>query len=620
MITWLMCGINGFNWKDEGLIKTMNQKLAHRGPDDEGILLLPKISLGHKRLSIIDLSARAHQPMQDIDKRYSIVYNGELYNFREIREQLKNKYTFISDSDTEVILYSFIEWGKDCLDRFNGIFAFAIWDNYTDELFIARDHVGIKPLYYYFDGKQFIFSSEIKSILEHDIPREIDKNARQLYFRVLYVPAPLTIFKNIKKLQPGHYLLFKKNEINIRRYWKVRDFSEFKNFNEAKDTVRSIFLDSVKRQLISDRPVGVFLSGGIDSTAVLGAVSKFTNEKINTYSIGFDLDTETEKFNADLKLARETAKFYNTEHHEIIITGRKALENFEKVIYHMDEPVANSIQIATMLLAEEAKKKVAVVLGGDGGDEMFGGYPRYYLNYLISKYQKFFHGKTRYKLSVLLEKILRIPRLGDKLEAEPGVNRWASFMLQKEPQVQSVIGGGDSEKNFTYEYFNKIFFEPYTNYLKSDFEKIFMLVDTTNWLTDESLLRSDKMTMAYGLEERVPILDYRLIETAARIPTKWKVKNAKQGKVIWKEAIADFLPENVKIHPKHGFFSPASKWLRGDFYNFAKDIFNSLDEKEYNKKNAIKMFDDHISGKKYNLNLIWAIITFEVWKKKFDLK
>jgi len=612
-----MCGINGFNWKDENIINKMNKKLAHRGPDDEGILVFEKLSLGHRRLSIIDLSHRAHQPMQNVSKRYSIVYNGELYNFREIREQLKNKYHFISDSDTEVVLYAFIEWGKECLERFNGIFAFAIWDSNTEELFMARDHVGVKPLYYYFDGKRFIFSSEIKSILEHDIPREIDKDARELYFRVLYVPAPLTIFKNIKKLQPGHYLLFKKNEINIMRYWKVRDFSEFKSFNEAKGVVKSIFLDSVKRQLISDRPVGVFLSGGIDSTAVLGAASSLTNKKINTYSIGFDLDTERDKFNADLKLARETAKFYNTEHHEVIIKGPQALENFERVIYHMDEPVANSIQIATMLLAEEAKKDVAVVLGGDGGDEMFGGYPRYYFNHIISKYQRLFSGKIRYKLSVLLEKILKISMLGDKLEAEPGINRWAAFMLQKEPQVQSIIGGGDAEKNFTYQYFDKNFFEPYQNYLKSDFEKIFMLVDTTNWLTDESLLRSDKMTMAYGLEERVPILDYRLIEIAARIPTKWKIKNSKQGKVIWKEAIAEFLPENVKTHPKHGFFSPASKWLRGDFYNFAKDIFNSLDEKEYNKENAIKMFNDHIDGKKYNLNLIWAIITFEVWKKKF---
>ncbi|MFA5133284.1 MAG: asparagine synthase (glutamine-hydrolyzing) [Patescibacteria group bacterium] len=614
-----MCGINGFNWQDENLVKKMNTKIAHRGPDDEGSFVAPNISLGQRRLSIIDLSLRGHQPMHTADKRYSIVFNGEIYNFFEIKERLKGKYNFSSDSDTEVVLYSFAEWGALCLEKFNGIFAFAIWDNLEQKLFLARDRAGVKPLYYYYDGKRFIFSSEVKAILEHDVPREINRQAQELFFRVLYVPGPLTMFKDIMKIPPAHYLVFKDGRIETKKYWQVQDFINFKSYGEAKESVRNIFDDSVRGQLISDRPVGVFLSGGIDSTAVLGAAKKYMRGAINTYSVGFTVAAEGEKFNADFNLAKKTAEFYGTSHHEVVVSGKDVLDNLEKVIYYMDEPVANSIQIATMLLAKRAKQDVAVVLGGDGGDEIFGGYPRYYFSYLISLYQKIFKGKIRDFTSGVLEKIIKANDLGEKLNAPAGINRWSAFMLQKENQVGRILRNGGGEREGAKKYFDENFFLPYKNKF-GDFEKIFMLVDTANWLVDESLIRSDKMAMAYGLEERVPILDHRLIEIAAKIPTKWKVGDSKQGKRIWKDAVLDYLPEFVRNHPKHGFFSPGAKWLRAELKDFAQNVFSGLDNSMYNKEEALKMLKDHLEMKRYNLNLIWAILTFEVWKKTYGIR
>lgn len=627
-----MCGINGFNFKDESLICKMNQSLSHRGPDDSGIFFDKEISLGHQRLSIIDLSKKGHQPMQSEDGKFTIVFNGEIYNFLEIKEKLKIKYNFISNTDTEVVLYAYREYGPDCLKLFNGIFAFAIWDKEKKALFLARDRNGIKPLYYYNKEGRFVFSSEIKAILEHNVIKKgmegVCPLALNLYLKMLYVPAPLTMFKGIKKLLPGHFAYFRNNNLEIRKYWDIEDYDNFKYKKNTEIEIKRIIKDAVRKQLISDRPVGIFLSGGIDSTSILGLVREINPSIAKTYSVGFDVDIQTERYNADLNLARKTAEYYGTDHHEIKVSGRDVLENIEDIVWHMDEPVANSTMIAQYLLAKEAKKEVAVVLGGDGGDELFGGYSRYYLSNLVSFYQNLPNF-----LRNLVEKILimfKKDKIVEKLVKKPGVERFLAFHSQKDRVLSRILNPNIFRESSVADFFSENYFNfnnldifSYSRHLR-DFEKYFMNVDRSSWLVDESLLRTDKMTMAHGLEQRVPILDHRLVEIANKIPTKWKINlfSRERGKDIWISAIKKYLPEFILEEKKRGWFSPMSKWLRTDLANFARARVNELDENIFNKKEIKEMLESHINSKKhdpekYNLNILWALITWQIWYNKF---
>jgi asparagine synthase (glutamine-hydrolysing) len=626
MTDYIMCGITGFNFKDENLIQKMNQVVAHRGPDDAGFFVSDGISLGHQRLSIIDLSPKGHQPMISEDGKFTIVFNGEIYNFKEIREKLAGKYNFNSDSDTEVILNAYREYGANCLNEFNGIFAFAIWDEDKKELFIARDRMGIKPFYYWQNGNNFIFSSEIKAILEAGAPREIDMEALNLYFRMLYVPAPLTMFKNIFKLLPAHYGIFKWEKLSaqggsafggeIKKYWEVTDFTDLKNKKEAISKIREITKDAVKKQLISDRPVGVFLSGGIDSTAMLGITREIAPEITKTYSVGFDVHVESERYNADFELARKTAEFYKTDHHELKVSGKDVLENIEKIIWHMDEPVANATVVPMYLLSKMAKKDVAVVLGGDGGDELFGGYQRYYFSRVITRYQK---------LPLFLRRLIEIGiKISNfkfqisKLNMPPTAERFLAFHEQKSEILARVLRPEVFKKDASRNFFGKFFKENLkSEIVNRQFEKCFMDADRRSWLVDESLLRTDKMTMAQGLEERVPILDYRLVELANKIPTKWKLNGKERGKKIWIEAMKEYLPEFILNEKKRGWFSPMAKWLRGDLKDFAYATLNELPENIFNRAECLKILENHINASEYNLNVIWALIVWQVWYKTF---
>ena len=618
-----MCSINGFNWQDEALAREMNKVTAHRGPDGTGIFADNGISLGHNRLAIIDLSPTGSQPMRTRDGRLTIVFNGEIYNFKELRNVLEKKYHFQSSSDTEVILHCYMEYGVDCARKLNGVFAFAIWDAQKKELFLARDQSGVKPLYYLWDGKRFIFSSEIKAILEHDIPREVDKTAFNLYMRMLYVPEPYTMFKGIKKFPPAHCAVLKGTEFSLKRYWEVEDFSNRTSREETVETIRELFGDSVKRQLISDRPVGIFLSGGIDSTAVLGAASDVVSGAIKTYSVGFDIDVQKEKFNADFLLARETARAYKTEHHELMISGRDISDNLKNIAWHLDEPNANPTAGVIFLLSRMAKKDVAVVLGGDGADELFGGY-------------------RRYALSKTLRAVLRLPQSikralasslalfgkedGSKkvLLSDP-TSLFLSFMSQKEFNTVSILNPEINNDGLTHSHFERYF----KNIdLIGDFEKYLMNTDRQSWLTDDSLFRSDKMSMAFGLEQRVPILDYRLVEQAYRIPTHWKIKGVGirqdtfQGKQIWKDAILSYLPEPVRHQQKRGFFTPMAKWLRTDLKEQVSGILSPthLNPEFFNVEEVQRMWHDHLESKKYNLNLIWATVMWQLWYDAFMKK
>jgi asparagine synthase (glutamine-hydrolysing) len=413
------------------------------------------------------------------------------------------------------------------------------------------------------------------------------------------------MFKGIYKLPQAHYLKVPLETQNlsagrqgpkpkIQKYWDIIDFKEIKSKQEIIEKIQDLMKKSVQGQLISDRPVGVFLSGGIDSTSVLGIAKELMQTSVKTFSVGFDIDDPMNKFNADLKLAKETSKFYDTEHHELIIKSGDILNNLEKVIYQMDEPVAEPTQIATMLLAEEAKKHVAVVLGGDGGDELFGGYKRYYYSYFLDKYKfiRFF------------------PFLKTKI--------YLKFMSQKEKEIAKILNQDMGSIKNTKNLFKKNYFRN----SKLNYTNQFMLADLKTWLSDESLMRSDKMTMATGLEERVPILDHQLVELSVKIPSKYKMLNKNQGKVIFIEAMKKYLPEHIlKSEKKKVWMTPASQWLREGLNQKAKEVLspNYIPEnKKYFDFDGIKkMFDDHIEKRKYNLNLIWALITLQIWCKKY---
>ncbi len=618
-----MCGINGFTFKDDALIQKMNTCIKHRGPDQTGFWCNDGISFGHDRLSIIDLSDRGRQPMRDADGRYVIVFNGEIYNFAELKIELQKKYTFVSESDTEVILYAYREYGAACLNKFNGIFALAIWDTATSELFLARDQMGIKPLYYSVHEGKLFFSSEIKSLLAAGVPKSINKEATTFFFNLLYIPEPLTLFEGIFKLPAAHYALWKQRRMQLTRYWKVTNFNDLKDRTAAVDEIATLFDDAVRGQLISDRPVGVFLSGGLDSTAIVGAAKKYSSGSVKTFSVGFDIPEENHKFNADFMLARKTAAYYGTEHNELVVSANDIKNNLSRIAWHLDQPNFNPTAGAIFLLAEAAKKQVAVVLGGDGADELFGGYPRYYYSRLLSKYQM-----LPRSFQVLITRLLNAAgyaKLAHKSNLPPNTVRALAFLAQDSQTVGRFLHSPYTDQTIIKKHFSEKYFKE--NQV-NDFEKQFMNLDRQSWLVDESLQRTDTMTMAFGLEERVPILDKRLVELAYQIPTAWKIDLFQgtprnfQGKSIWRDAIMPYLPPHVLNQKKRGWFTPMAKWLRTDLRSTVEEILTpgNLDENIFDREGVQKMWRDHLSGQRYNLNSIWAIVMWQVWFNEYFKK
>ena len=615
-----MCAINGCNFEDKELILRMNRKNAHRGPDGSGVFLSEGVSLGHNRLKIIDLSEAASQPMKTKDERCIVVFNGEIYNFRELRKELEGEFHFQSVSDTEVILASYAKWGNECLSHFSGMFAFAIWDKKEKKIFAARDHTGIKPFYYFWDGEKFFFSSEIKSILEGGVPRILNVEAMNLYFSLLYVPSPLTLFEGILKLPPGNFLELSGKKFRVEKYFEGRARPEKLSLVESAQRVRESLEMAVEAELVSDRPVGVYLSGGLDSNAVLSAVRKASNHAPKTFSLGFEVDTPQmeEKFNADFRLARESSKYFQTDHREVIFKKEEVVSLFQKFIFHIDEPVAIPTGLSMLKLGGEAKKEVAVVLGGNGGDELFGGYERYHLSYIASLYQKFVPGFLRKQAE-------RNTKL-KKLNTPAGVDRFLLFMEHEKATLKGFIHPEyclpDTTRNF--------FLPKFSSWQKAEkgksnipFELEFMDVDRETWVPDESLTLADKMSMASGLELRVPMLNQRVIQTALTIPLSQKVSFFDK-KIVLKEAFLGHIPNFLFKEPKRGWFSPGSFWLRTlGMKSFARDVFQNPPEgaeELFDMKKAREMLEDHLEHRKYYLNSIWPLLSFLAWMKEYKIE
>lgn len=611
-----MCGINGFVGKNSELLRAMHAATAHRGPDDQGFFETPEISLAHNRLSIIDLSAAGHQPMTSADGRYTVIFNGEIYNYLDLKKELiALGAKFISHSDTEVLLAGWAEWGIKILDRLNGIFAFALWDSSTKKLILARDQVGVKPLYYYAHNGRLAFSSEIKGLLQDKtIPRTIDVEALNFYFRFLYILAPRTIFTDIKVLPAGHYLMWENGKINLECYWQPAEGPYLTNQNEAQELLRETTRAAIKRQLVSDRPLGVFLSGGIDSTTILGVMAKDTKEKIKTFSVGYSATAQSEKYNRDANLAARSAEFFGAEHHKLELNARDIENCFVEVVRHMDQPTSNHIQPATFLLAKFAKPQITVALGGDGGDELFGGYDRYWYSRVIARAQALATPLGLPALQWFARHALNKPGWAEKLATTPGLTRFLSFMGQKNSAVDQLIKPEINNPQIAAASFQKYFSKQW-----ADFENQFMATDLMTWLPDESLVRSDKMTMAHALEERVPLLDLELVKLAQRLPARWKLGSAAQGKKIFRAAMAEYIPPFVANASKQGWFSPAAKWIRNDLKDFFQTVFSDSylgqPDPYLNMDLARDLLQRHCAGE-YHLNILWAILTYRVWYRQ----
>ena len=610
-----MCGINGFTWKDEGLIQKMNKRIKHRGSDDDGFFVDNNISLGHDRLSIIDLSEKGHQPMHH--KNLSIVFNGEIYNFKEIRKELKELgYKFISNTDTEVILFAYKEWKEDCLHKFNGMFAFAIWDKDKQELFIVRDRLGIKPLYYYNKDNKFIFSSEIKGILEHNILRKVNINSLNFLLRVLYIPEPETIFENIFKLPAGHYAIIKNKNFKINKYWDIENFKDSnKNYKQLKKEILILLKDSVKKRLISDRPLGVLLSGGWDSTSVLGIMSELGIKDIQTFTSGFQ--ESNQKYNKDLILAKKTTKYYNTKHNEIFLPKESIKDILEKAIYHLDEPNASSTVVPMYYLSKKIREKVVVVLGGDGGDELFAGYPRYWQSYYLNKFQKLPKFIKNIFPYFILEKKFNKTDLRNKLNILPGFKRFSLFKVHPKEKIKNIL----KKDLYKEELVENYFVSKYFNEKKyDDFEKKLLYLDIKNWLSVESLWKTDRMTMANALEERVPLLDHKLMELSFQIPTKYKIHKF-AGKKIFKDVVKKYIPKHLRNIKKRGWLTPGGNWLKKELKPLMEDILSGIycpDIKQYFDLNYCnKIYTEHLNGNSAHSNQLWTILTFAIWYNKF---
>jgi asparagine synthase (glutamine-hydrolysing) len=635
-----MCGIAGFLSQipcDKGdflsTFQQMTDTLHHRGPDDNGIWINKnkQVGLGHTRLSILDLSSNAHQPMSneacpECNRRNGsiwITYNGEIYNFREIRSTLEKKgHVFKSNSDTEVVIHSYEEWDKECLQRFSGMFAFALWDENNKKFFLARDRIGKKPLFYYRDSELFAFASELRALLTLDIPKNINISGIHQYLTYQYIPAPQSAFKNIFKIPPAHYLLCEKGKISVERYWDI-DFSQKMNVSSERDLSEDVFQklkESVRMRLISDVPYGAFLSGGIDSSIIVALMSELMEEPVKTFSIGFEEDLYNE-----LPYARQIAHLFKTDHKEFIVKFN-ALDVLPKLVRHYGEPFADSSALPTFYLSKMTSEFVKVALSGDGGDENFAGYDRYYALKLMSWFRRL----PKAARTVFL-KLLNIYGESDLKSRSKRLKRFIQGSLYPENleyfQWMTAFSKNDMEDLYAQPMLDVLMKENPHDYLTDLFKRSTsknniesaMDVDIHSYLPFDLLVKVDIASMANSLEVRCPFLDHTFMEYTASIPFEFKLNRATK-KYILKKTFNGIIPEEIFQRQKAGFGVPIARWFRQDLRDYVSDILLSrrFVERGYFRQDAVqKLISDHISGIFDNSYKIWALLMLELWHREF---
>lgn len=627
-----MCGISGkiyFNGNTVSRqdIFAMNEKIKHRGPDDEGIYISPdeKVGLGHRRLSIIDLSPLGHQPMNYLD-RYWIVFNGEIYNFQEKRILLeKEGYKFKSHSDTEVILALYDKFGKKCLEHLRGMFSFAIYDEKEKTIFCARDRVGKKPFKYYVDDNVFIFASELKAILtQKEYKKEPDYIAIHHYLTLQYCPAPLTGFKDLKKLEPAHYLFIdlKTKQFKKECYWKL-DYSKklYLSEREWKKRIITKLKECVRLRMISDVPFGAFLSGGIDSSAVVAFMSKLSNKPVRTFSIGF----KEKKYN-ELLYARIVADKFKTEHKEFIVEPH-AIELLPMLVKQYEEPYADSSALPTYYVSKMTRDFVTVALNGDGGDENFAGYGRY----SAFKFSLFYENFSWLNRFVILpvSKFLYNLFQNNFLERCYRFSKTATEDYRRRYMTYTAYFTNEQKKSiYTEEFKDKVWSEDTYNLIVDKFNESgaknkmdqTLYVDFTTYLPDDLMVKVDIDSMAVSLEGRSPFLDHELLELTAQIPFGLKIKGFNDKKYILKKALKGLIPNKVMFRPKMGFGVPIDDWFRKELKKYAYEILLSekaISRNIFKKEEIQKLLDKHNSSAINYSPKIWALLTLELWFREY---
>lgn len=630
-----MCGIAGFcdfsKKSSNDILKNMTDVLHHRGPDDSGYFWdeseYSQVALGHRRLSILDLSAHGHQPMSF--EYLDIVFNGEVYNFKEIKKELLELgYDFYSDSDTEVILKSYHQWGIKAVDRFNGMFAITIYDKKANKLIFIRDRAGVKPFYYYKKDSLILFSSELKSFHKHpDFQKEINKSSLSLYLQFGYIPEPHSIFKNCYKLKAGHYIEIdlKSQKFQEIKYWDVVDFYNKPKLDisqdEAIEKTEELLKSSFEYRMVSDVPVGVFLSGGYDSSVVTAILQSGRSEKLNTFTIGFK-----EKGFDEAPYAKEVAKYLGTNHTEYYCTQKDALEIIPKLCEMYDEPFGDSSAIPTSLVSALARKYVTVSLSADGGDEIFAGYSKY------TTTMQYFN-----KFNSIPNSIKSIVGFGmDNINPKhiPILNKTYNFATRYE-KINAILKAKKSVEamKYTSEYFTKkerdkllkVHFDDLTtnfdiNVANTNDEINQMLaIDYKTYMVDDILTKVDRATMSVSLEGREPLLDYRLIEFVSQLSSNLKYKNGDK-KWLLKQITHKYLPKEMMDRPKQGFGVPLTEWFRDELKEY---FMVYLDEKRIEKeglfdsKEIIRLRDSYLLGNKENVQKLWFLLMFEMWYEKW---
>lgn len=620
-----MCGIVGYGgFTNKVSIEKAVNEIKHRGPDGNGFEYFEGVALGNTRLAIIDLSPKGHQPMFNYDKSLCITFNGEIYNYKEVKKLLEKKYRFQSNSDTEVILYAYSEWGFKCLEKLDGMFSFVIYDIKKKLMFGARDRLGQKPLKYYFDKGKLIFSSEIKAILKLlDKKPEINNVAIDNFLTLQYVPSPQTGFKRIYKLPPGHYFIFRKNKLFTEKYWSLNFSKKIElSLGEWENLIFLEIKRAVKSHLVSDVPVGALLSGGLDSSIIVALMAMNSSKRINTFNIGFD----DSKFD-ESRYAKKVSNLYKTNHTQFSVTSDDLINNIENVIDIFDEPIADNSILPTILVSKLARTKVKVALTGDGGDENFAGYERYtivnlskYTSSLSPILKKMLHltSKISFKLypGKHTERLNRFLATIDDPFYRKYLNYNSFFTNAIKHSLYSVEFRKAIGKNDSFEIYRKLYDR------KLDILDNSLKIDINTYLPDDLLYKSDSASMAYGLELRSPFLDHNLMEKIAAMPSNMKLKLLTKKGILKEIALKNnLLPEDIINRPKHGFTVPLNKWFKGKLKIYINDkiLSSSMIGKIFEEESLKKYLGIyHKTNLNYDNN-IFALLILSLWFDKYSV-